>query len=111
MRGPAASRPLRGFVEARKTLGWPNPHELRMAAAQALMKLDPQWMQAFLPQSGLDTKVIALAPLDPIPERDFVRHRRYRRVRLPRAVPATITSARGKFTSAISVLSLDGGLD
>jgi PilZ domain len=38
------------------------------------------------------------------------RHRRYRRVRLPRNVPATITSARGKYSSAISVLSLDGGL-
>jgi hypothetical protein len=110
MRAPAAAGHLRRFVEARKTFGWAYPDEIRMAAAQALMKLDPEWMQAFLPQSGLDTKVIALAPLDAIPERDFVRHRRYRRVRLPRAVPATITSARGKFTSAISVLSLDGGL-
>jgi hypothetical protein len=110
MRAPAAAGHLRRFVEARKTFGWAYPDEIRMAAAQALMKLDPEWMQAFLPNSGLDTKVIALAPLDPIPERDFVRHRRYRRVRLPRAVPATITSARGKFTSAISVLSLDGGL-
>src|SRR6202050_2885847 len=110
MRAPAAAGHLRRFVESRKTFGWAYPDEIRMAAAQALMKLDPEWMQAFLPNSGLDTKVIALAPLDPIPERDFVRHRRYRRVRLPRAVPATITSARGKFTSAISVLSLDGGL-
>ncbi len=110
MRAPAAAGHLRRFVESRKTFGWTYPDEIRMAAAQALMKLDPEWMQAFLPNSGLDTKVIALAPLDPIPERDFVRHRRYRRVRLPRAVPATITSARGKFTSAISVLSLDGGL-
>jgi hypothetical protein len=110
MRAPAAAGHLRRFVESRKTFGWAYPDEIRMAAAQALMKLDPEWMQAFLSNSGLDAKVIALAPLDPIPERDFVRHRRYRRVRLPRAVPATITSARGKFTSAISVLSLDGGL-
>jgi hypothetical protein len=29
---------------------------------------------------------------------------------LPRQVPAVITSARGKHTSAISVLSLEGGL-
>ncbi len=110
MRAPAAAGHLRRFVESRKTFGWAYPDEIRMAAAQALLKLDPEWMQSFLPNSGLDTKVIALAPLDPIPERDFVRHRRYRRVRFPRAVPATITSARGKFTSAISVLSLDGGL-
>ena len=101
---------LRHFLEARKTFGWAYPEEIRMAAAQALMKLDPEWMQAFLPQAGLDAEVMALAPLDAIPERDFVRHRRYRRVRLPRNVPAVITSAKGKYSSAISVLSLDGGL-
>jgi hypothetical protein len=110
MRAPAAAGHLRRFVEERKTFGWAHPEEIRMAAAQALMKLDPAWMQAFLPQSGLDASVMSLAPLDPVNERDFVRHRRYRRVRLPRNVPATITSARGKYSSAISVLSLDGGL-
>lgn len=110
MRAPAAAGHLRRFLEARKTFGWVFPEEVRMAAAQALMKLDPAWMAAFLPQSGLDQKVFKLAPLDPIPERDFVRHRRYRRVRLPRQVPAIISSARGKHTSAISVLSLEGGL-
>ncbi|MGC1658804.1 MAG: PilZ domain-containing protein [Candidatus Acidiferrales bacterium] len=110
MRAPAAAGHLRRFVEARKTFGWAYPEEIRMAAAQALLKLDPAWMEAFLPQSGLDRKVMSLAPLDPIPDRDFVRHRRYRRIRLPRQVPAVITSARGKYTSAISVLSLEGGL-
>jgi hypothetical protein len=110
MRAPAAAGHLRLLVEERKTFGWAYPEEIRMAAAQALMKLDPTWMQAFLPQSGLDAKVMALAPLDPIQERDFVRHRRYRRIRLPRNVPAVITSARGKYSSSISVLSLDGGL-
>ena len=110
MRAPAASEHLRQFVESKKTFGWTYPDEIRMAAAQALVKLDPEWIQSFLPQSGLDREVLALAPLDPIPERDFVRHRRYRRIRLPRQVPATITSARGKYSSAISVLSLDGGL-
>jgi hypothetical protein len=83
---------------------------LRSAAAQALAKLDPAWIESFLPQSGLDSKVLALAPLDAIPERDFVRHRRHRRVRLPRRVPAVITSSRGKYSSAITVLSLEGGL-
>jgi PilZ domain len=110
MRAPAAAGHLRLFVQSRKTFGWTYPEEIRMAAAQALMKLDPEWIQSFLPQSGLDPNVFALAPLDPIAERDFVRHRRYRRVRLPRSVPAMITTARGKHSSAISVLSLDGGL-
>ena len=110
MRAPAAAGHLRRFVEARKTFGWTYPEEIRVAAAQALLKLDPAWIQAFLPHSGLDDHTLSMAPLDPIPERDFVRHRRYRRIRLPRQVPAIISSARGKYSSAISVLSLDGGL-
>jgi len=110
MRAPAAAGHLRRIVEERKTFGWVYPDEIRMAAAQALVKLDPDWIQNFLPESGLDAKVFQLAPLDAIPERDFVRHRRYRRVRLPRNVPAVVTSAKGKYSSAISVLSLDGGL-
>ena len=110
MRATAAAGPLRQIVESKKTFGWVHPDELRMAAAQALVKLDPEWMQGFVSQSGLDPEVLALAPLDPIPGRDFVRFRRFRRIRLPRQVPATITSARGKYSSAISVLSLDGGL-
>lgn len=110
MRAPAAAGHLRRFVEARKTFGWAYPEEIRTAAAQALMKLDPEWMKDFLNKSGLDENIMALAPLDPIPERDVVRHRRYRRIRLPRNVPAVITSARGKYSSAISVLSLEGGL-
>ena len=110
MRAPIAIEHLRRYLESKKTFGWAYPDEIRMAAAQSLLKLDPEWMKDFLPNSGLDPKVLPLAPLDPIVDRDFVRHRRYRRVRLPRAVPATITSARGKFTSSISVLSLDGGL-
>jgi hypothetical protein len=110
MRAPAAAGHLRRFVEARKAFGWAYPEEIRTAAAQALIKFDPEFMHTFVPQSGLDAKVLALAPLDPIPERDVVRHRRYRRIRLPRNVPAVITSPRGKYTSAISVLSLEGGL-
>lgn len=110
MRANAAAGHLRHFVESRKAFGWAYPEEIRTAAAQAMMKLDPEWMASFLSESGLDEKVMALAPLDPIPDRDVVRHRRYRRVRLPRNVPAVITSARGKYSSAISVLSLEGGL-
>ena len=110
MRAPAAAGHLRHFVESKKTFGWSYPEEIRMAAAQALVKLDPEWMQVFMPQSGLDKLVMALAPLDAIADRDVVRHRRYRRIRLPRTVPAVISSARGKYSSTISVLSLEGGL-
>jgi hypothetical protein len=110
LRAPTTAANLRHFLEARKTFAWAYPEEIRVAAAQALAKVDPEWLHAFLPKSGLDPDVLALAPLDPVPGRDFVRHRRYRRIRLPKAVPAVITSARGKISSAINVLSLEGGL-
>ncbi|MGH9718412.1 MAG: PilZ domain-containing protein [Candidatus Acidiferrales bacterium] len=110
MRAPAAAGHLRRFVEARKSFGWAYPEEIRTAAAQALEKLDPDWIRENVPKLGLNEKVMALAPLDPAPDRDVVRHRRYQRIRLPRNVPAVITSQRGKYSSAISVLSLDGGL-
>lgn len=110
LRAPDTAERLRPFVEARKRFGWLYPEEIRIAAAQALVKLDAEWMQAFLPKSGLDPSVVSLAPLDPMPARDVVRYRRYRRVRLPRSVPAVVLSARGKCSSAISVLSLEGGL-
>ncbi len=110
MRAPAAAGHLRRFVETRKAFGWAYAEEIRTAAAQALMKLDPEWIQGFLPQAGLDAKAMSIAPLDAIPEKDVVRHRRYRRIRLSRDVPAVVTSLRGKYSSSISVLSLDGGL-
>jgi PilZ domain len=110
LHAPTTAENLRHFLEARRTFGWAYPDEIRVAAAQALAKVDPEWLHAFLPKSGLDPDVLALAPLDPVPGRDFVRHRRYRRIRLPKAVPAVITSARGKISSAINVLSLEGGL-
>ena len=106
---PAAPR-LREFVESRKTLGWEYPEEIRTAAAQALSKFDLAWARQFLPKSGLDANILALAPLDPKPNRDYVRQRRYKRVKLARNVPATISTANANYSSAISVLSLDGGL-
>lgn len=110
MRAPTAIGQLRHFVETRKSFGWAYPEEIRTAAAQALEKLDPEWTRENLASLGLNEQSMALAPLDPAPERDVVRYRRYERIRLPRSVPAVITSPRGKYSSAISVLSLDGGL-
>jgi len=110
MRAPAAAGHLRLLVEERKAFGWTHPEEIRMAAAQALMKIDPEWIRRFLPHSGLEAREMAFAPLDPVPGRDIVRYRRHPRIRLPRTVPAVVTSTRGRYSSAISVLSLEGGL-
>ncbi len=110
LRATSAAPALRDFVESRKTLGWEYPEEIRTAAAQALSKFDLAWARQFLPKSGLDLNILALAPLDPKPNRDYVRQRRYKRIKLSRTVPATISTAKINCSTAISVLSLDGGL-
>jgi DNA-directed RNA polymerase subunit F len=98
------------FVEARGAWRWAYPHEIRLAAAQALVKLDPERSQALLSGSDLDSRLLNLAPLDAKRDRDFVRYRRYQRVRMDRPMPAVIESQRGKYQPAVQVLSLEGGL-
>jgi hypothetical protein len=110
IRAPGTVERLRHFLEDRKTFGWAYPDEVRTAVAQALAKIDPEWLAAFIPKSGLDPALLAIAPLDPLPEKDFVRFRRYRRTKLARTVPALVSSAHGRQSLAINIMSLDGGL-
>jgi hypothetical protein len=67
---------LKRLAEAKKMFGWAEPQELRIAAVQALEKLEPAWVRAFLPKSGLDMADLTLAPLDIAPNCKFVRQRR-----------------------------------
>jgi hypothetical protein len=110
IRAPGTIERLRHFLEDRKTFGWTYPDEIRTAVAQALAKIDAEWLAAFIPKSGLDPDMLQQAPLDARPEKDFVRYRRYRRVRMSRPISAVVSSMQGKQSLAIDVLSLDGGL-
>ena len=109
IRAPGTIERLRHFLEDRKTFGWTHPAEIRTAVAQALAKIDAEWLAAFIPKSGLDPDVLQLAPLDAKPEKDFVRYRRYKRVRLTHSIPVVVSSTQGKQSLAIDILSLDGG--
>lgn len=110
LRVPQMESHLLHFVEARGSWRWAYPHEMRLAAAQALVKLDSERAQALLAGSGLDTRLLNLAPLDPKLNHDFVRYRRYQRIRMARPMPAVIESQRGKYQPDVQVLSLEGGL-
>jgi hypothetical protein len=110
LRVPEMEGHLLHFVEARGSWRWVYPHEMRLAAAQALMKLDQERAETLLANSGLDGRVRNLAPLDAKPHRDFVRYRRYERIRMTRPMPALIQSQRGKYQPTVQVLSLEGGL-
>src|SRR5207244_9429582 len=63
---------LKRIVEAKKVFGWVQPLELRIAALQALDKLDPDWVQNYLPKSGIDKEDFTLAPLEIPPSSRFV---------------------------------------
>ena len=110
LRAPETTTQLIRFIEARRAWRWAYPNEMRVAAAQALVKLEPEHAATLLAGSGLDPQMLSLAPLDARPERDFVRYRRYPRIKRSRPVPAVIQSKRGKYQPAVQVLSLEGGL-
>jgi len=107
---PEAITALKRIVEGKKFLGWIQPQELRIAAIQALGRLDPGWAVAFLPQSGLDREDLALAPIAIKPNSKFVRQRRHKRVRLTKPVLAVSTNLKEACSLEIKTASLSGGV-
>ena len=101
---------LRNLLEAKKMWKWSNHRELRIAAAQALAKIDPRYGSQVLSDSGLEPAELAIAPLDAAPACPWVRQRRYERIVLRRTLAATISSSWGKSSILIRELSLGGGM-
>jgi hypothetical protein len=97
---------LHELLEARGLLGWKYPREIRIVAAQTLMKLEPGFVVS--PHSGLSPLELKLAPLEPQPDR-WVRPRRYFRIATHRALPAVLETSRGRCGVMINSLSLGGG--
>jgi hypothetical protein len=83
--------------------------ELRVAAAQALQKLDPNWARGFLPHSGLTPDDFSMAALDPLPDAAWNHQRRYPRLRLARLLPAVTTNLKENGRLEIKIMSLGGG--
>jgi hypothetical protein len=106
---PESTITLKRVVEAKKMFGWIHPQELRIAALQALMGLDPEWARDFVAKSGIDREDLALAPLDVIPNSKFVRQRRHTRVRLHKPVTAVSTNLKENCRLEIKTASLSGG--
>jgi len=110
LREPLAAPLLRQLVEAKHVWRWAEPREIRIAAAQALLKTDPDWARKSLRRSGLGEQELAVAPLDPEPASPWVRQRRYQRIPLVTKMPALASTLRGQWWLTASVLSLGGGL-
>jgi hypothetical protein len=107
---PESVAALKRIVESKKVFGWAHPQELRIAALQALEKLDPVWAREFLPKSGLTKADLTLAPLEMAVNCRFVRQRRHTRVRLQKPVIAFSVNLSQNCRMEIRTASLAGGV-
>jgi len=110
LRDPDSVPVLRNLLEAKKMWKWIHHRELRIAAAQALTKIDPRFAPQVMAESGLEPGDLAIAPLDSAPACPWVRQRRYERIALRKTIGATLISSWGKSALAVRELSLGGGM-
>jgi hypothetical protein len=101
---------LKRVAGGKKVFGWTHSQELRIAALQALEKLDLAWAQDFLPKSGIENEDLTLAPLTILANSKFVRQRRHTRVRLRKPLTAFSTNLKENCRLEIKTASLAGGL-
>ncbi|MGA7646765.1 MAG: HEAT repeat domain-containing protein, partial [Terriglobales bacterium] len=101
---------LRAIIDDKKFFGHTQHRELRIAAIQALSKIDPRHGTQALIESGLEASELAVAPLDSGPGCPWVRQRRYERIVLPRTLSATLSSSWGKSNIVMREMSLGGGM-
>jgi hypothetical protein len=107
---PETLTTLKRIVETKKMFSWGYPQELRIAALQALEKLDPEWVREIMPKSGISEEDLMLAPLDVPAQSRFVRQRRHQRVRLQKPVRAISLNLKDNCWLEIKTASLSGGL-
>jgi hypothetical protein len=110
LRDTEATNVLRELLEAKKMWKWSHHREIRIAAAQALAKIDPRYGSQILSDSGLEPGELAIAALDSAPACPWVRQRRYERIVLSKTLSATISSSWGKSSISIREMSLGGGM-
>ncbi len=107
---PESVAALKRIASGKKVFGWIHSQELRIAALQALEKLDLSWAQEFLPKSGIESEDLSLAPLTVVANSKFVRQRRHTRVRLRKPLTAVSTNLKENCRLEIKTASLAGGV-
>jgi hypothetical protein len=110
LRASGASTLLLHILEARQVWRWVYPNELRIAAAQALLRVDAAVGMEKVAASGIDRKELSLEPTDPEPNASVIRQRRYARLKLSRNLIAVTTNLRENFRLSIPELNLGGGI-
>jgi hypothetical protein len=110
LRASAASGVLQKILDTKQVWRWAYHAELRIAAAQALQKIEPTVAMEKIAASGLDRKELVLEPVDPEPGATAIRQRRYARLKLSRHAPAVTTNLRENLRINIAELNLGGGI-
>jgi hypothetical protein len=110
LRASGSSGLFQNILDTRQVWRWVYPNELRIAAAQALLRVDPSVGMEKVAASGIDRKELTLEPADPEPGASVIRQRRYARVKLSRNLTAVTTNLRGNFRLTIPELNLGGGI-
>jgi len=110
LRASAASPLLQQILEAKQVWRWAYHAELRIAAAQALQKIEPALALEKIVVSGLDRRELMLEPVDPESNAPVIRQRRYARLKLSRHVPATTTNLRENLHLSVAELNMGGGI-
>ncbi len=108
LRAKEAAPILRKIVEEKKLWIWTQPRELRVLALQVLLKIETEWAQKFVPESGLTQDELALAPREPTPDWAGVRQRCYERITPRRALKAKLLANQQEFVVTIVDMSLGG---
>jgi hypothetical protein len=101
---------LRKVAEARKTLRWAHPYEMRLAAVHAMNNINPEWVQNFIPRSELNVADLMIEPLAADPDSVTTCQRRYVRFRMDPPVPGEAIASKKKCKIAVQALSLSGGM-
>ncbi|MFI5104091.1 MAG: HEAT repeat domain-containing protein [Terriglobales bacterium] len=110
LRASGASALLQHILDARQVWRWVYPNELRIAAAQALLRVDATVGMEKVAASGIDRKELTLEPTDPEPNASVIRQRRYARLKLSRNLIAVTTNLRENFRLSIPEMNLGGGI-
>jgi hypothetical protein len=110
LRATAITPILLNILDMRQLWRWAYPEELRIVAAQALMRIDAATALEKLAASGLERRDLVLEPTDPDPNVSVIRQRRYARLKLSRNLVATTLNVRENFRLTIPELNLGGGI-
>src|SRR6266700_3979974 len=110
LRALACSSLLQNILDTRQVWRWVYGNELRIAAAQALLRVDQAVGMEKVAASGIDRKELTLEPSDPDSNASVVRQRRYARLKLSRNLIAVTTNLRENFKLSIPELNLGGGI-